>query len=145
EFRFVYNFGGDDPLKWVESPLSVAMNFADPGGGKTNQLTTLPISPAASFTPAATSDLLIYRKAGGAGFFFDDTAPGNTAPLTFTDKKTDTTLALGKAPAFIRPVVAPNMPLSRAFTGGSAPHGDSHTMVFDSSGDLIEGDDGGIY
>jgi Ca2+-binding RTX toxin-like protein len=36
-------------------------------------------------------------------------------------------------------------PSGASGTSGSAPHADSRAMVFDANGNLIEGDDGGIY
>ena len=83
--------------------------------------------------------------AGGQAFY--DLAIG----VDPTDATGNTFYASGQAGpnSFIRVVVTPGSPPSTAvqdISGGSnAPHADHHTMTFDSTNRLLDGNDGGIW
>ncbi len=82
------------------------------------------------------------RGAGGNGVYEndrgDDAFPNSIGALDFSGRlfRCNASLAPG---AQCAPITHVNT------TGGSAPHADSRDMEFDAIGDLIEGDDGGVY
>src|SRR5262249_4547641 len=76
----------------------------------------------------------IFRTAANGAQFRLLTFLNNNTATTFTDNTTDANRINFAAPAAVtRPPV------------GTAPHADSRALVFDPSGRLMEGDDGGIF
>ncbi|HAM72036.1 MAG TPA: hypothetical protein DCM86_10370, partial [Verrucomicrobiales bacterium] len=133
------------------------ITFVDDGGTESNpsavvggvvtvaandqiKLTQLPLGPV------GTVRRLIYRtKANGATYYLV-AALENTAvrPTEYVDGKPDV-LAPGGAPGSALGAELKGFAQTASPTGGTAPHADSHMLLFDPSGRLLEADDGGLY
>src|SRR5207237_8788405 len=89
--------------------------------------------------PAGTTKRGIYRSTANGAQFFLVSYLNDNATVTLTDVASD---RIGQAGGLVNKIT-PRSPVNKPM--GTAPHADSRFMVFDSSGRLLEGDDGGIY